>query len=113
MKVCNKLCNDCPFSNTSIPGFLADYTVDDFVKFYANEILFPCHKYVSEDTDVDTVQNLVRTEALPLCRGYAESYIKSCKVPKNLQFKQLLNETKSNLSNCSMSIFEFKSFHSL
>ena len=68
---------------------------------------------MKHDTDLNSVQAKVRAGKLKLCRGYAESMIKSCKVPRDFEFKQLLQNLKGEMSPDSMSIFEFIDHHTL
>jgi hypothetical protein len=114
MVVCSKICNECPFSNKSLNGWLADYTIDDIVIFQNKEVSFPCHKMVNNDnlTQVE-VENKILNGDMKLCRGYVESIIKSCKSPYiNKLLVKAINEVKViGLSDDSMSIWEFKKHH--
>lgn len=114
IKVCKKLCGSCPFSNTSLKGFLADYTIQGFANYQNNDISFPCHKVMTnEDKSVEEVQDMFNKGELYLCRGYVESIIKSCIIPKKNQFlKDAIEQVKKEgLSDKSMSINEFKKYH--
>jgi hypothetical protein len=92
-----------------MPGFLADYTVDDFVAFQRTDFPFPCHKHVEESIPQYTA--IIRVESLdiPLCRGYVESMKRSAKKPRDKEFAKLVSEIE--LSPDSMSIFEFINHH--
>ncbi|MFA6199234.1 MAG: hypothetical protein WC679_02345 [Bacteroidales bacterium] len=113
--ICKKLCNDCPFSSKSMPGFLGGYTIDDIMQFMQFDALFPCHKFLQDDTQLSVVNSGVRRGEIPLCRGYGEMMIKSCKLPKAPAFSQVLKEIKEsgNISDDSMSIFEFIKHHTI
>ena len=113
IKICAKMCNECPFSNKSMKGFLADYTIEDILAYMQTDTLFPCHKLLPDhyDKHVSDINKLVNNGTYKLCRGYAESMIKSCNNPKNPELKAILVSTKSNLSENSMSMWNFKEHH--
>lgn len=111
MKICPKLCNECPFSNTSMKGFLSNYSINDFILFQSKDILFPCHMLVPYDMTIDEAKTLIIEDKLPICRGYIESMRKSCKIPKNPEFALLVKNVE--LSDNSMSIFEFATYHKI
>jgi hypothetical protein len=110
MKVCKSLCDACPFSRTSMPGFLADYKVTDFQNFIRFDFPFPCHKLIHGDMSSNEVRELIEREELLLCRGYVESMVKSAKLPKDPEFASIVKNI--NIGSNSMSIFEFIKFHS-
>jgi hypothetical protein len=112
--VCKKICNECPFSKKSIPGWLADYTVQDIMDFQNGEALFPCHKMMPDaDLDQEEVQQKIESGELKLCRGYVESVIKSAKSPRyNQVLKDAMAQARAEgLSEESMPIWEFKKHH--
>lgn len=112
MKVCSKLCNDCPFSNKSIKGFLGGYDIETLLDFFNNDILFPCHKTVKLSSErVGSVQQQVLDEELPVCRGYLECMVRSCKVPRSTDLNELRSSVKENLTSHSMSMHEFIIHH--
>ena len=114
VKVCTKLCNDCPFSNTSMKGFLAEYSFSDIKVFMQTDTLFPCHKVLPNEfskTPAETSEH-VKQGDFALCRGYAESMIKSCVSPKNKDLKNLLEKVREEgISEHSMSMCDFEKHH--
>lgn len=114
LNVCSKLCGECPFSNKSPQGWLADYSVDDIQNFMNGEALFPCHKMVADDDmNQAEVQEAIESGEMKLCRGYVESFIKSCKMPKfNIFLKGAIAMVKSEgVSEHSMSLRDFRKHH--
>lgn len=111
IRVCGTLCNDCPFSNVSIPGFLATYELQDFVDFFNHDVLFPCHKTVPFESNVTTVASLIKNGKLPLCRGYVECMAKSAKLPKDTEFAAIVNSVRKECSESSMTFWQFKERH--
>ena len=112
--VCIKICNDCPFSNKSIRGWLADYSVNDIVDFQSNEAFFPCHKMMTENNlSQEDVRSAIMDGKMKLCRGYVESIIKSAKSPKfNSILKEAITIVKAQgLSKESMAIWDFIKHH--
>ena len=116
MNICSKICNDCPFSSNSVNGWLADYNIEDFKSMMDQEVLFPCHMMMKEDDlTVDKAQEKIIKGELKLCRGYMESMIKSCKMPKFnkylLNVRQKVKE--EGVSDSSMSIYSFTKHHTI
>ncbi len=112
--VCKKMCGDCPFSKKSTKGFLADYTVQDFVDYHRMEVSFPCHKVTPTDMDVKQTHQAIQDGSMHFCRGYVESVIKSCKMPLNPLLKEAIEIVKKDgLSDDSMSIHDFVKNHTI
>lgn len=112
MKVSEKPCKDCPFKNTSIPGFLADYTVEDFLNMYTAEFPFPCHTTLQKDLTLEETVSSVYKEEVNLCRGYIEGMIKSGKLPRDSNFKKLLDQIRGEgLNDNTMTIWNFVKHH--
>ncbi|BAV39328.1 hypothetical protein BPT24_204 [Tenacibaculum phage pT24] len=111
--VCVKLCKDCPFSKTSLKGFLADYEVDDFTRMMSANFSFPCHKNVKDDMTLEAVQQKINNSEMFHCRGYIESFIKSGRTGYgNPKLQEAIDEVKKQgLSDNSMSDYEFKYHH--
>jgi hypothetical protein len=113
MSVCAKMCNECPFSNKSLSGWLGGYTFDDIQSFMRAEISFPCHKMVGEQIDVFKVNDKIQSGEMKLCRGYVESIIKSAKMPyMNRILIEAVKQVKADgLSEDSMPMWDFKKHH--
>jgi hypothetical protein len=114
VNVCAKVCKECPFSKNSIPGWLADYTTGDFKDFMNNEVLFPCHMMMSEESlSHEEVQDKIQNGELKLCRGYVESVIKSAKSPRyNQTLKDAMVKARAEgLSDETMPIWDFIKHH--
>ena len=109
MRICQKMCDDCPFSRKSMRGFLGGYEVEELVIFFQQEVLFACHKQVSGNETVKEMESKVRKEKVSLCRGYVEAMRKSCKVPRNSELAAKARDLE--LSEDSMDIFEFATHH--
>lgn len=111
---CAKVCKECPFSKNSIPGWLADYSIDDIQSYMNNEALFPCHLMLSEESlSQEDVQDKIESGELKLCRGYVESVIKSAKSPRyNKHLIEAIAKVKSEgLSDETMAIWDFRKHH--
>lgn len=117
VRLCNKkTCGDCPFSNKSMRGFLADYTIEDFKNFKQAEINFPCHKHMNDGgMSALEAHSRVASGEMPLCRGYVESFIKSGAMPKkNTTLMEAIEVAKlDRLNENTMSMIEFIEFHDL
>jgi hypothetical protein len=108
-KFCEKICHDCPFSKTSVPGALADYKVHDFVTLQNKEFPMPCHLHLEEDLTLEEAKLLVLNGTLPVCRGFAESMLMSCKMPRDHEFATALQTL--TISGDALNIFEFIKHH--
>ena len=114
INMCKSLCGECPFSKNSMKGFLGDYEIEDFLKFQNAEILFPCHKTLSEeDLTIEEAELKIINNEIKLCRGFIESMVKSGKSPRNSYLKSATEIVKNNLSDNSMSIIEFFKNHKI
>lgn len=111
--ICPKMCNDCPFSKTSTRGFLAEYNLNDIMDMKRTDFTFPCHKTVKNDTDVNLIKNKIESGEMHFCRGYVESFIKDCRIPRNNPLlEEAINIVKSQgMSENSMSQHEFNLHH--
>lgn len=106
-KVCEKSCNECPFTKTSLGGWLADYTPMELHSIVMNEQPFPCHMTHKE--------NLTWEEAgkgkYPLCKGALKYMKKAGKLPRNKELADILkNVTIEELDNI-LSVSEFFTHH--
>jgi len=113
VKVCSKMCDDCPFSKKSIRGFLATYTIDQIQQYITSSVFFVCHKYIKADMDNDSCMKAVLNGELPMCRGYMECMVKSAIVPRNADLAVIRSVIKHELSDDSMSMMEFRQHHDL
>lgn len=114
MKVCTKICNECPFSNKSLPGWLADYTVEDIKNYQRHDALFPCHLMIKGDQFTqEEVSKAIEAGEMKLCRGYIESIIKSAKMPKKgtALYEAYEVVKKQGLSENSISMWDFEKHH--
>lgn len=111
--VCKKLCNECPFSKNSAPGFLPGYNVTDFQNMMQRDIFFPCHMMMPDrDLTMEETSRLVKMGQMKMCRGYLESMIKSCVMPRDPLLARMRNEVKTEgISENSMSTHEFFKHH--
>jgi hypothetical protein len=75
MKVCKRMCNECPFANDSAPGWLGPSTVADTLDTQNFELPFSCHKTRDDDTGYPEIAKGL----YPVCRGWLLSATKSCK----------------------------------
>lgn len=117
VKVCAKLCKECPFSNKSMAGYLAEYSPRDFAVFMDAEKSFPCHMLLTEeDISWEEAQERIEVGTMKLCRGYVESYIKTCQSPKyNQQLKDAIKEVRETggVSESTLSKREFVKYHTI
>lgn len=76
MKVCSRVCNECPFSSNSLPGYLGPHATNDIIQMMNFEHPFSCHLHRDEETTYDDIKNGL----VPVCRGFMVSASLSCKM---------------------------------
>lgn len=113
MKTCEKICKECPFTNTSSPGWLGPHTVEDLKIYFQSEYPFSCHLHRTEDTtEEDVIQGRI-----PVCRGFLASANKSCKLfGTNGKIGQELMKLQKTIKEDSSKIlakWELEKHHSL
>lgn len=111
MKICKKLCDECPFSRNSAKGWIASYSIDDFMEFMRYDLPFPCHMLVEHDMTAEEAAQSVIDGKMKLCRGYVESMRKSAKIPRDPELAAIVASV--NPSDDVMSIFEFAKHHTI
>lgn len=77
LTVCSKVCNQCPFSKTSLPGWLGGFSAEDILEAQQKEHLFSCHLHREEDSTEN--ENKIESGEHPICRGFMVSAAASCK----------------------------------
>jgi hypothetical protein len=96
LTICPVLCNECPFSNTSVPGYLGPHSVDDILDLQQNEQIFACHKQLTGDDDFEKVMS----GEINICRGYLLSATKSCKqFGSNIHVGKALEKLQNGLDD--------------
>lgn len=117
LSICKKICNACPFSNSSLNGWLGSHTIEEIQDCMSREGLFSCHKTRGEDA-MKNLEMIISGEQ-PICRGYIISSIISCKqFGSNINYgDELLRLQKENPPTPEerekiMPIWEFKEHHS-
>lgn len=79
LTVCKKICNQCPFSKNSAPGWLGgEIDAQQTLDIMQHEAMFPCHKQRLED--VEETHDGVMSGKIPICRGFMVSARASCKM---------------------------------
>lgn len=117
LSVCPKVCDQCPFSRNSAPGWLGDHTVDEIHISMSMEALFSCHKQRGDDPLQNQID--VETGRQQVCRGYIESASKSVKLfggnhSTGRELYRIQQEVQqAGLSEDVMSIMEFREHHNL
>jgi hypothetical protein len=88
MNYCKKPCNDCPFRKDSLPGWLADYSIQELHSIVMNEMPFPCHMTHDENLGWDEAGS----EEFPLCAGALGYMRKSGKLPRRNDLAVLVKQ---------------------
>lgn len=91
---------------------MGGYTTQDFMDFFNSETLFACHKTLKSDCTVQEMEQNVLDCKIPLCRGYVDSIIKSCKLPKRGILLDVYKTVKNEgCADETMSIYAFHNHH--
>lgn len=98
-------CDECPFTKTSLAGWLANYTPIELHRIVMSELAFPCHMTHEKDlTWKEAEDNL-------LCAGAIRYMRKNAKQPRREDLAELVNGlTVSDLDNI-LSMKEFFEHH--
>jgi hypothetical protein len=107
-ETCKKSCNECPFTKTSLAGWLADYTPQDLHTLVMSERPFPCHMTHKEDM---LSWEDAGTEKYPLCMGALKYMKKAGKLPRNKDLMDAMKDiSRDDLDNI-LSLREFFEHH--
>lgn len=85
-------CGECPWRKTSVPGWLGNSTVLEFLAQAESGIRMPCHCAV--DYDRDDWQDQI--EEVPRCAGHAIYLKNRCKLPFESGLKTFVNSVERN-----------------
>lgn len=107
-ETCKKSCTECPFTKTSLAGWLADYTPQDLHLLVMSERPFPCHMTHKEDM---LTWEEAGTKEHPLCMGALKYMKKAAKMPRNNELAEIIrNIPREELENI-LSVPEFMEHH--
>lgn len=95
MRVCQRMCNECPFSNKSLRGWLGPHTIEEIQNTIQFEGEFTCHLHRKDGVDLEDIMD----GSIPICRGFMLSAKKSCKV-----FGQAANQISKGLQKLQQSM---------
>lgn len=116
MKVCAKVCKECPFRKDSLRGWLGHHSIDEILDSIQWEIPFSCHMTRTDET---TNEDIIEGRT-PICRGFIASANKSCKMfgqnPQFPQLRELQKQVKSEAKEDASEIlakWEFREYHDL
>ncbi len=104
---CKKSCNECPFTKTSLKGWLADYTAQELHNIVMNENPFPCH--LTHNNNIGWHE--AGTEQYPLCMGALKYMKKACKLPRNIELAKIIKAIPYNELDNILSVPEFFKHH--
>lgn len=118
LKACKKVCNQCPFKNNSIKGWLGSHTIQDIQLSLQFELLYSCHKQRTNNEELN--KKLVEEGKHKICRGFLISASKSCKLFGQNPFtgselKRLQNELEISKeeNETILNKWEFQKHHTL
>lgn len=107
MNTCKKVCNECPFSKSSLRGWLAGYTADELHRIVMSEMHFPCHLTHKDRIPWDM------THKYPRCKGSLIYMKKNCKLPRDKELKRIIDNIPPEERDTILTAPEFFSHHKL
>ncbi|TCK18240.1 hypothetical protein DFR30_1515 [Thiogranum longum] len=73
LTVCKKICTECPFSKSSLRGWLGSHTLEGVLDAQQQEKLFSCHLQRKDGMTVDDIEQ----GDVKICRGFLVSASRS------------------------------------
>lgn len=73
LTVCKKICTECPFSKSSLRGWLGSHTLEGVLDAQQEEQLFSCHLQRKDGMTNDDIEG----GDIKICRGFLVSASKS------------------------------------
>ena len=77
LRICAKICKECPFSIGSAKGWLGPHDANDIVADMNRDLPFSCHLVRGDDEQEN--QEKMENGEHPICRGYVASATRSAK----------------------------------
>lgn len=104
-----KACRECPFSRTSVAGYLGSATnPEDFIgPHWHADLRLPCHMKI--DWDKGDAQE--QTKTVGLCHGFLVMSKNSCKSHLNPEVREAQRGVEADRDNFFSMIHEFKEHH--
>ena len=120
LRVCTRLCGQCPFSKKSIKGWLGGLSIEDTIDHINHEVVFSCHKVRGEDPQ-ENLHKALKGEQ-HICRGFMLSAKLSCKMfgSRGTVDSELLKELADSMGEITdlerenvMATWDFRKHHTL
>lgn len=116
LKICPKICNECPFTHKAPKVWLGPHSADEIVEAMNLDMPFSCH-LVRKDDEADNIQEMPAGKQ-PICRGYVASASLSCKrfgqhPTYGSQMLELQRQITGDDLKQVMNKFNFKKHHSI
>lgn len=114
LKICKRICKECPFKKDSLQGWLGNHTTDSILEQINLEMPFSCHMVREDNEKINNIKLLEGEHGI--CRGYIATATVSAKrfggnpiygeQMKNLQ-DEIIQEDKEQVMNK----WNFKKYH--
>ena len=92
-KICEKVCNECPFHKKALKGYLGQKNnssyLEEIIEMWQQEKPFPCHQKIDKFSTFEEIKK----QSIPLCRGYICMYKNSFKIPRDKELKKLADSS--------------------
>lgn len=114
LRICRKICSECPFKKNSLQGWLGNHTTDSISEQINLELPFSCHMVREDNEEVNNIK-LLNGEHV-VCRGFIATATVSVKrfgahPVYGEQMKKLQDEITVEDKEQVMNKWDFKKYH--
>lgn len=102
-------CNACPWRRASAPGYLGQYTPQDFIGSVDAEVPLPCHKAL-EGLEEEEAEEYMAEDA-PYCAGALVYMRNTGKSPRDIVLREARQGVGPNRENVFSTPGEFLAHH--
>lgn len=111
MKVCEKICKDCPFRRKHPAGWMGSNHPWDHSQSALSDESVGCHSSFPQDGYENKIKFQIAEKRAPRCRGALTFMRNIGKVPRNKEMRKLADSVKPDKKNCFATLGEFLKHH--
>jgi len=94
-----KPCRACPFRRKSLPGYLGEHDVEEFVGRYRSDSIMECHKTVDYERDDKTHLEQIADGDVAHCAGALILAANECKLSRDPQRPRMEPDRETVFAN--------------
>jgi hypothetical protein len=92
---CSKVCNDCPFRRSAMPGWLGAGTPESFIAEIQGERPLPCHQTIDYDQNPDWKEKWEAQEIGSVCAGALILSANMGKLARDRAFPRMVSDRET------------------